>query len=586
VRTLRYPHVRTLVSVIGLGLLLARVEPALASSRSLTMTGFSPASGPVGTVVTITGSGFVSGDIVAFNGTDASSSTALSGGSKLKASVPAYATSGPITVTDPSTGQTVGLPGTSFSVTTGIFPSPSKTWAGSPILLAGSALTPNVGEQIFIGKLQVGTADTDGSGNFEARVTVPWTEPSGTVKIIVIDPAIGQVIFPMTLFGAWPIYRHDSALTALNSDEKSLSVSNAPNLVPKWSEPDDPRWYVGTSFPPLVAGGIVFVGVPTCQTFNGCHWELAADDAATGTRMWSWDPMNGPAVEVAGLVIFPSGTSLVALNATTGSQVWSESTLVGAPLVAQGSTAYLCAGNLVSALDPLDGSVLWSFAVNNSFGSKPFCSIPALSSGKLFVSYSERFPDGGGSAYSTVFALSASTGKPLWSHDFNAPNYAVMGSPAVGGSRVFVGAEAGIGASGTVEFALDAGTGQQLWSFTGSGTPSRPAPATVDGTTVFVNFGNFLDALDTAAGTIKWQAAGLGGCAPPPSAASGVIYGGTCDGYLYAVDESNGNGILYWDGGDGGQASDVAIANGMIYVDFGTSNIYGGTGHFAAFGLP
>jgi len=69
-------------------------------------------------------------------------------------------------------------------------------------------------------------------------------------------------------------------------------------------------------------------------------------------------------------------------------------------------------------------------------------------------------------------------------------------------------------------------------------------------------------------------------------AANGVLYGGTCDGHLYAVDESNGNGLLYVDGGEGGPTSDLAVANGMLYIDFSTSDQFGATGHFAAFGLP
>ena len=133
------------VSFVLMVALAAGAVPVLAAGAAISMTGFSPISGPVGTVVTITGTGFVSGDIVAFNGTQASGSTAKAAGTRLKATMPAFATSGPITVTDPLTGQTVGLAGTAFRVTTGLSANPTKIWPGQSFTLSGSALTPGVG---------------------------------------------------------------------------------------------------------------------------------------------------------------------------------------------------------------------------------------------------------------------------------------------------------------------------------------------------------------------------------------------------------------------------------------------------------
>ncbi len=66
---------------------------------TLSVTGFSPASGPTGTVVTINGVGFNSSSAVKFNGVAASSVTHVSA-TQLKATVPSTATTGPITVTN------------------------------------------------------------------------------------------------------------------------------------------------------------------------------------------------------------------------------------------------------------------------------------------------------------------------------------------------------------------------------------------------------------------------------------------------------------------------------------------------------
>ncbi|MBK8726358.1 MAG: tandem-95 repeat protein [Holophagaceae bacterium] len=70
------------------------------------ITSFSPTSGPVGTVVTIAGLNFTGATAVTFNGISAS--FLLVSGTKIKATVPAGATTGPIAVTGPSGTGTTG----------------------------------------------------------------------------------------------------------------------------------------------------------------------------------------------------------------------------------------------------------------------------------------------------------------------------------------------------------------------------------------------------------------------------------------------------------------------------------------------
>ena len=64
-----------------------------------TILAFRPLSGPVGTSVTITGTGFTGATAVTFNGTSASFTVNL--GTQITATVPAGATDGPIAVTTP-----------------------------------------------------------------------------------------------------------------------------------------------------------------------------------------------------------------------------------------------------------------------------------------------------------------------------------------------------------------------------------------------------------------------------------------------------------------------------------------------------
>jgi hypothetical protein len=81
---------------------------------TLSITGFSPSSGPTGTVVTISGVGFNSSSTVKFNGTAATSVTHVSS-TQLKATVPSTATTGPISVTN--TSAPTGTVGSAASYT-------------------------------------------------------------------------------------------------------------------------------------------------------------------------------------------------------------------------------------------------------------------------------------------------------------------------------------------------------------------------------------------------------------------------------------------------------------------------------------
>ena len=93
---------------------------AEAGAASLTLTGFSPTSGHVGTVVTLTGAGFAADDLVTFNGVPSAPKSVATNGTSLKVSVPSFASSGPIMVGSQSTGAKAGLPGSTFRVTAGL----------------------------------------------------------------------------------------------------------------------------------------------------------------------------------------------------------------------------------------------------------------------------------------------------------------------------------------------------------------------------------------------------------------------------------------------------------------------------------
>jgi hypothetical protein len=86
-----------------------------AFTPTLSITGFSPSSGPPGTVVDLKGIGFTASSTVQFNGTVAAASYVSPG--KVKATVPAGATTGRITLTNTSTPAGTVTSGTNYKVT-------------------------------------------------------------------------------------------------------------------------------------------------------------------------------------------------------------------------------------------------------------------------------------------------------------------------------------------------------------------------------------------------------------------------------------------------------------------------------------
>lgn len=175
-------RVAALTLALGVAAVLATAVPASAA----TVTSFTPTCGPVGTVVTITGTGFTGADGVVFNGTQAAT-WAVINDTTATATVPAGAITGYILVSTP--GSDVSSL-TSFTVTNGPCEAPSGDHDRSITLVLKNHLTAkgrlSVGDSFIecrddaTVKIQrfsggkwktVGTDTTTGVGNY--RVNLP-----------------------------------------------------------------------------------------------------------------------------------------------------------------------------------------------------------------------------------------------------------------------------------------------------------------------------------------------------------------------------------------------------------------------------
>jgi hypothetical protein len=184
---------------------------------TLSITGFSPAFGPAGTVVTLTGVGFNSGSAVKFDGTAASSVTPVSS-TQLKATAPAGGATGRITVTN-STGvagtvashdyyaygpPTVG----SFTPTSGITGSMVTIKANNSVPGAtvkfGTLASPRV---VFVSHTELQARVPNGAVPGKISVTTPAgtgtssTNFTPTLSITSFSPASGPTGTVVTING-------------------------------------------------------------------------------------------------------------------------------------------------------------------------------------------------------------------------------------------------------------------------------------------------------------------------------------------------------------------------------------------------
>jgi hypothetical protein len=168
----RLKHISVLV--VGLALVMLDVTPALAATPNV--TSFDPTSGGVGTSVVISGDGFDTATAVSFNGTAALFN--IDSAVQITATVPAGATTGPISATNP---DGTGISATNFTVVPA--PqisdfSPTHAAIGSTVVITGADFD-NVSEVRFNGT----PATITGSTSTTITVKVPVGATSGPIAV-------------------------------------------------------------------------------------------------------------------------------------------------------------------------------------------------------------------------------------------------------------------------------------------------------------------------------------------------------------------------------------------------------------------
>ena len=400
------------------------------------------------------------------------------------------------------------------------------------------ALDGRTGRQVWMGA--TGTSTTSATSTFAVSAGEGFAAVSvnGAVEAF----STGGTVIPPAQTAADEFVSHqvDAAHTGAQASDLL-----APPLTQRWAmDLGGPVSY------PLIVGGRAFFTVQASPPIAGS--QLHAVDLATGASVWGPVALQGPGGSGQAMLAADSGRVFVqqssvlhAFDAGSGAELWSRFT--GSNPVAAGGRLY--AGPM--RLDEESGAEIWHTSEVDS-------RLDTVSATDVYV-------DIGGE---TVDDLDASTGLVRWKH-WNASASPFL-EPALFGGRLYTNDQPQ--SAKEQHPILDSATGAQVGTYT-----SDAAAAFAGNLAYFVN-GGALEAHNLPDLGLAWAFAGDGKLATSPVVANGVVYIGSTNGNLYALDAVQGT--LLWTAAVGSamgppdpvfspQLSDLAVGEGWLLVPAG-----------------
>ncbi|MFN8529401.1 MAG: serine/threonine-protein kinase [Anaerolineae bacterium] len=209
-------------------------------------------------------------------------------------------------------------------------------------------------------------------------------------------------------------------------------------------------------------------------------------------------------------------TNMWAIKLDTGEQQWKTATKGGiaSTPTADETSKYVFFGSedfSVYALDVRNGRIAWSQPTKARIRTSP-----RIAHDHVFI----------GSDDGKIHAFGLLNGRSLWSFDTGAP---VRTRPFVTNDLVICGSD-----SGEI-FALSL-SGQRKWTYRTRGPIySSPYVEPNEGVVYFGSSDNFMYALDASSGVSSWRFRTGGAVISSPVESKGILYFGSADGIFYAL---------------------------------------------------
>jgi outer membrane protein assembly factor BamB len=309
---------------------------------------------------------------------------------------------------------------------------------------------------------------------------------------------------------------------------------------------------------PLLVDNTIYIG--------SMDKYLYALDAATGAMKWKYltgAPIRDESPVVSNGVAFVSSTNgypdgyVYAINTASGTLKWSKQiALPNSPVVAGGKLYVNSLGGSFYALDENNGNVVWSKTIGLT------SSHHAVVNNRIYIA-----TQGSGTPYQ-LRCVDAGNGNILWS----TPCLSSVTGPTIDNGTVYI--SKAVGTEQCVE-AFNSTDGIFKWRDTllhvGSiNNPVQSCPFALD-SLVFPGFhhGNLVTFKTN--GTIAWQYGPANdGWFSNPVAANRMVYIGSNDNYLHAVDATNGT--MFWKFPTSG-----AVYSGACLIDSDNNIIHAGS---------
>lgn len=301
---------------------------------------------------------------------------------------------------------------------------------------------------------------------------------------------------------------------------------------------------VRPSVPPIVAGGRIFVydtsGKVTAMSGGGGKaWSVSLAPEKEKSRA------AGGGIAASGTAIFVATGygELAALDAATGNKLWTfdlGAPAYSAPTAADGKVFVVTSTNVLHAVNQSDGTEAWQYPGIPETAGVLSAASPAVSGGVVVVPYSSG----------EVIAFEAKSGQLKWADSVvrSTRTLAVSGLSDVAASPViFDGIVYATGVSGRT-IAVRLRDGDRLWE-QNIGSDSTPA---VSGNALFiVDLEDNLVALNRSSGEIFWRTAlpvvrkkKFFSVWSGPTLAGSLLWSVSNDKKLVGVDAASGNVVV------------------------------------------
>jgi outer membrane protein assembly factor BamB len=398
------------------------------------------------------------------------------------------------------------------------------------------------------------------------------------VESYCLNPDTGAILWKSPDFNAFTgIFNAN-----VYSPEEKTFYTKVNSTIVAWdfSDPSKPPTVAWTTY--IRGGGITGIGVTygDGKVFTGSFENIQlALDAKTGKILWT-TPTKGPMIftgAYADGLYFKGGSddnTMYAFNASNGDIVWSyrpdtDGYFTTGAAVAYGMVYEMNKDGFLYAFNMYTGALVWKYRAIDQTLMWP--GMPSVADGKIYLTSGESAQYNAPAGVSAFSCINAFNGQELWRIDLEAlpPRESV----AIAYGTLYV-------IPGDVTTSVDTISGNEyatvneLWAIKDASPASSPAPVVsswsqwrtdpAHSSTAQVGPSNL---------TVAWRFTTGGAISSSPSVENGVLYVGSQDKNIYALNANTGS--LIWKFATRAPVeSSVAVYNGKVYTGGDDGYVY------------